>query len=117
MCCEYVFNRGASSAALASIYNSSKGAVNILTKSLAVEYASDNIRINAICLVIGETGLLETFRGMSDTPENRVALEATTPMGRLSKPDDIAPAALFLASDEAAFITGITMGVDGGRCI
>jgi 3-oxoacyl-[acyl-carrier protein] reductase len=99
------------------VYCSSKGAVNNLTKSLAIEFADKNIRINAVCPVIGETGLLETFMGAPDTPENRAKFQATIPMGRLSTPQDIARAALFLASDDAAFITGITMEVDGGRCI
>ncbi len=100
-----------------SVYNSSKGAVNVLTKSLAVELAPDRIRVNAVCPVIGETGLLETFMGKPDTPENRAAFVATIPMGRMSRPEDIARAALFLASDEAAFITGVCMEVDGGRCV
>ena len=100
-----------------SVYNSSKGAVNVLTKSLAVELAPDRIRVNAVCPVIGETGLLETFMGKPDTPENRAAFVATIPMGRMSRPEDIARAALFLASDEATFITGVCMEVDGGRCI
>jgi len=99
------------------VYCSSKGAVNNLTKSLAIEFADKNIRINAVCPVIGETGLLETFMGAPYTPENRAKFQATIPMGRLSTPQDIARAALFLASDDAAFITGITMEVDGGRCI
>ena len=100
-----------------SVYNSTKGAVNILTKSLAVELAADGIRVNAICPVIGETGLLETFMGMADTPENREKFVATIPLGRFSKPGDIADAALFLASDEARFITGVALEVDGGRCV
>ncbi len=100
-----------------SVYNSSKGAVNVLTKSLAVELAPDRIRVNAVCPVIGETGLLETFMGKPDTPENRAAFVATIPLGRMSRPEDIARAALFLASDEAAFITGVCMEVDGGRCV
>jgi 3-oxoacyl-[acyl-carrier protein] reductase len=100
-----------------AVYCSSKGAVSNLTKALAVEYASDQIRINALCPVIGETGMLETFMGVPDTPENRKKFEATIPMGRFSTPSDVAAAALFLASDDAAFITGITMEVDGGRCV
>jgi len=100
-----------------SVYNSTKGAVNILTKSLAVELAPEGIRVNAICPVIGETGLLETFMGMADTPENREKFVATIPLGRFSKPSDIADAALFLASDEARFITGVALEVDGGRCV
>lgn len=100
-----------------SIYNSSKGAVNTLTKSLAVELAPERIRVNAVCPVIGETALLETFMGVADTPENRRAFEATIPLGRFSRPEDIARAALFLACDDAEFITGVTLEVDGGRCV
>ncbi|WP_119169352.1 glucose 1-dehydrogenase [Algihabitans albus] len=98
-------------------YNATKGAVNTLTKSLAVELAPDRIRVNAICPVIGETGLLETFMGVADTPDARAKFVATIPLGRLSTPQDIATAAVFLASDEAAFITGVLMEVDGGRCV
>ncbi len=100
-----------------AVYNASKGAVNILTKSLAVELAPENIRVNALCPVIGETGLTETFMGKADTPENRAAFEATIPIGRFSTPQDIAQAALYLASAEAAFLTGVCLEVDGGRCI
>jgi len=100
-----------------AIYCSSKGAVSNLTKALAVEFAGDQIRINALCPVIGETGMLETFMGVPDTAENRKKFEATIPMGRFSTPSDVAAAALFLASDDASFITGLTMEVDGGRCV
>ncbi|MBI5790043.1 MAG: glucose 1-dehydrogenase [Rhodocyclales bacterium] len=98
-------------------YNSSKGAVNIMSKSLAAELGPDNIRVNAICPVMGATGLLEAFMGMPDTPENRKKFIATVPMGRLSEPEDIANAALFLASDEAAFISGVEFPVDGARTV
>ncbi len=98
-------------------YNGSKGAANILTKSMAVELAPEKIRVNAICPVIGETGLLETFMGMPDTPENRAKFTATIPLGRMSRPLDIANAALYLASDEAEFLTGVLLEVDGGRCV
>lgn len=100
-----------------AVYNSSKGAVNVLTKSLAVELAPDNIRVNAICPVIGETGLLETFMGVPDTPENRKRFEATIPLGRFSTPRDIAEATVFLAQDNSNYLTGVTLEVDGGRCI
>jgi 3-oxoacyl-[acyl-carrier protein] reductase len=66
---------------------------------------------------MGETGMLEQFMGMPDTPENRQKFLATIPLGRFSKPGDIAKAALFLASDDAAMITGVALEVDGGRCI
>lgn len=100
-----------------TVYNSSKGAVQVLTKSLAVELAPDGVRVNALCPVIGETGLLETFMGVPDTPENREKFLATIPLGRFSTPRDIAQAALFLAGDEAAFITGVALEVDGGRSV
>jgi 3-oxoacyl-[acyl-carrier protein] reductase len=98
-------------------YNSSKGAVNLMSKSLAVELGPDNIRVNAICPVMGVTGLLEQFMGMPDTPENRQKFLATIPLGRLSTPQDIARAALYLASDDAEFITGVEFPVDGGRTV
>jgi len=98
-------------------YNGSKGAVNTLTKSMAVELAPDRIRVNALCPVIGETGMLQTFMGPEDTPEVRARFVATIPLGRMSRPADIAAAAVFLASDEAAMITGVCLEVDGGRCI
>ena len=99
-----------------TVYNASKGAAIIMTKSMAVEFARDNIRVNALCPVAGETPLLGTFMG-ADTPENRAKFKATIPLGRLSTPRDIANAALYLASDEAEFITGVALEVDGGRCV
>ncbi|MHB0953458.1 MAG: SDR family oxidoreductase [Allorhizobium sp.] len=98
-------------------YNSTKGAVNILSQSMAVELAPDKIRVNAICPVMGETGLLEAFMGVPDTPENRARFVATIPLGRMSRPDDIARATLYLASDDAEFITGVLLPVDGGRTV
>jgi 3-oxoacyl-[acyl-carrier protein] reductase len=98
-------------------YNSSKGAVNLMTKSLAVELAPDRIRVCGIAPVMGVTGLLEQFMGVPDTPENREKFIATIPLGRLSEPRDIANAALYLGSDEAEFITGVILEVDGGRTV
>lgn len=97
-------------------YNASKGAVITLTKSMAVELAPDRIRVNALCPVAGETPLLREFMG-DDTPERRARFMATVPLGRFSTPEDIARAALFLISDEAEFLTGVALEVDGGRCI
>ena len=97
-------------------YNGSKGAVILTSKSMAVELAKDNIRVNCINPVAGETPLLTTFMG-EDTPEKRALFRASIPLGRLSTPRDIANAALFLASDEAEFITGACLEVDGGRCV
>ncbi|GGO61262.1 3-oxoacyl-[acyl-carrier protein] reductase [Roseovarius pacificus] len=98
-------------------YNSSKGAVNLMSRSLAVELAPDNIRVNCIAPVMGATALLEQFMGVPDTPENREKFIATIPMGRMSQPRDIANAALYLGSDEADFITGVVLEVDGGRTV
>jgi 3-oxoacyl-[acyl-carrier protein] reductase len=97
-------------------YNATKGAVHLMSKSMAVELAPDRIRVCALAPVAGETPLLPMFLG-ADTPERRAAFKATVPLGRLSVPQDVANAALFLASDEAAFLTGVVMEVDGGRCI
>ncbi len=97
-------------------YNASKGWAITATKSMAVELAPKNIRVNCLCPVAGETGMLEKFMG-ADTPEIREKFRASVPLGRLSTPLDIANAALWLASDEAAFITGVALEVDGGRCI
>jgi 3-oxoacyl-[acyl-carrier protein] reductase len=99
-----------------TVYNASKAAAIGLSKSMAIEYAPDNIRVNAICPVAGETPLLKEFMG-GDTAELRAAFAASVPLGRLSQPRDIANAVAFLASDEAAFITGVALEVDGGRCI
>jgi len=98
-------------------YNASKGAANLLSKSMAVELAPDRIRVCALAPVMGETALLETFMGVPDTPENRAKFVATIPLGRMSQPQDIANAALWLASDDAGFITGVVLEVDGGRCV
>ena len=98
-------------------YNASKGAVNLLSKSMAAELGPDNIRVNAICPVMGATGLIEQFLGVPDTPENRAKVVAGIPLGRMSTPQDIANAALWLASDAAEFITGVELPVDGGRTI
>jgi 3-oxoacyl-[acyl-carrier protein] reductase len=98
-------------------YNSSKGAVNLLSKSMAVELAPDRIRVNCVVPVIGATALLEAFMGLPDTPENRAKFVASVPLGRLSEPQDVANACLYLASDEADFITGTVFEVDGGRTV
>jgi 3-oxoacyl-[acyl-carrier protein] reductase len=97
-------------------YNASKGWTITATKSMAVELAPKNIRVNCLCPVAGETGMLAQFMG-EDTPEKRALFRASIPLGRLSTPLDIANAALWLASDEAGFITGVALEVDGGRCI
>jgi 3-oxoacyl-[acyl-carrier protein] reductase len=97
-------------------YNGSKGAAIVTSRSMAAELAPHNIRVNVINPVAGETGLLAEFMG-GDTPELRAKFVASIPLGRLSQPTDIATAAVFFASDEAAFITGACLEVDGGRCV
>jgi 3-oxoacyl-[acyl-carrier protein] reductase len=97
-------------------YNGSKGAAIVTSRSMAAELARDNIRVNVINPVAGETAMLAEFMGQ-DTPERRAQFVASIPLGRLSQPSDIATAAVFFASDEAAFITGACLEVDGGRCV
>ena len=98
-------------------YNGSKGAVILLTKSMAVELAPEKIRVNALCPVMGVTGMLESFMGLPDTPQNRAKFISTVPMGRLAEPDDVAKAAIYFVSEESDFITGVCMPVDGGRTV
>jgi 3-oxoacyl-[acyl-carrier protein] reductase len=97
-------------------YNGSKGAAIVTSRSMAAELARDKIRVNVINPVAGETAMLADFMG-EDTPEKRAQFIATIPLGRLSLPSDVATAAVFFASDEASFITGACLEVDGGRCI
>jgi 3-oxoacyl-[acyl-carrier protein] reductase len=97
-------------------YNGSKGAAIVTSRSMAAELAKDNIRVNVINPVAGETAMLADFMGQ-DTPERRAQFVASIPLGRLSQPSDVATAAVFFASDEAAFITGACLEVDGGRCV
>ncbi|MDP6346573.1 MAG: SDR family oxidoreductase, partial [Alphaproteobacteria bacterium] len=98
-------------------YNGSKGAVNTITKGMAMELAPDRIRVNAVCPVAGETQMLAEFAGGEVTEEKRQMFLNTIPLGRFSQPLDIANATLFLASDEADLLTGVCLEVDGGRCI
>ncbi|UGV24259.1 glucose 1-dehydrogenase [Rhodopseudomonas boonkerdii] len=98
-------------------YNASKGAVNLMSKSMAVELAPDGIRVNCIAPVMGETGLLEAFMGVPDTPENRAKFIGTIPLGRMSRPSDIANACVYMAGEESEFLTGVILPVDGGRTI
>ena len=98
-------------------YNGAKGAAITLTKAMAVEFAADNIRVNALAPVAGQTPMLAEFLGGEVTNEMYDKFVASVPIGRLSTPLDMANAALFLASDEASFLTGVCLEVDGGRCI
>ena len=98
-----------------SAYNATKGAVHTLTKALAVELGGDHIRVCAIAPVATETPLLPSFLGPA--PGMREKFVATVPLGRLAQVQDMANTALFLASDEAGFLTGNIVEVDGGRCV
>jgi 3-oxoacyl-[acyl-carrier protein] reductase len=101
-----------------TVYNSSKGAVITMSKSMAAELGPDRIRVNCINPVFSDTTALSAeFAGGALTPEVRGRFLATIPLGRFSTPLDIANAALFLASDDAAFVTGACLEVDGGRCV
>ncbi|CRK18974.1 hypothetical protein BN1708_012470 [Verticillium longisporum] len=97
-------------------YNASKAAVINATKTMAVEYGPNQIRFNSVSPVVGSTGMTHLFIGKPDTEENRKGFVSTIPLGRPSTPEDIANSCCNLASDEAAFITGVNIEVDGGRC-
>lgn len=92
-------------------YAPSKGGVVQFTKNLAIDSARKNIRVNCLCPGYVETNLIAR---LTDDPESKAALEARHPMGRLGRPEEIAKAALFLASDDASYITGAPLMVDGG---
>lgn len=94
-------------------YNASKAAVITATKTMAVEYGPKQIRFNSISPVVGSTGMTHLFIGKPDTEENRKDFVSTIPIGRPSKPADVANACCYLASDEAEFITGVDFEVSG----
>lgn len=98
-------------------YNASKAAVINATKTMAVEYGPKQIRFNAVSPVVGSTGMTHLFLGKPDTEENRAGFVSTIPLGRASTPADVANACCYLASEEATFITGVNIKVDGGRCV
>ena len=99
-------------------YNGSKGAVIITSKSMAAELGPDNIRVNCINPVFNpDTGLSADFAGGPVDEARRAKFLATIPLGRFSTALDVANAALYLASDEAAFISGVCIEVDGARCV
>ena len=99
-------------------YNGSKGAVIITSKSMAAELGPDNIRVNCLNPVFNpDTGLAAEFAGGPVDDARRAKFLATIPLGRFSTAQDVANAALYLASDEAAFISGVCIEVDGARCV
>jgi 3(or 17)beta-hydroxysteroid dehydrogenase len=97
-------------------YDASKGGVVMLTRAMALDHASQNIRVNCVCPGTIWTPLIQRIVEESDNPaESRKNFERLHPMGRLGKPEEIAYAALYLASDESSFVTGSALVVDGGR--
>jgi 3-oxoacyl-[acyl-carrier protein] reductase len=101
-----------------TVYNSSKGAVITMSRSMAAELGPDKIRVNTVNPVFSPfTGLSADFAGGKLTPEVEAKFVATIPLGRPSTPLDIANAVLYLASDEAAFVSGVCLEVDGARCV
>src|SRR5713101_7274590 len=101
-----------------TVYNSSKGAVILMSKSMAAEFGPDHIRVNCVNPVFSpETALSAEFAGGAVTDEAKKRFLATIPMGRFSTPLDVANACLYLASDDAAFVSGVCIEVDGARCV
>jgi 3-oxoacyl-[acyl-carrier protein] reductase len=101
-----------------TVYNSSKGAVILMSKSMAAEFGPDRIRVNCVNPVFSpETSLSAEFAGGAVTEEAKKRFLATIPLGRFSTPRDVANACLYLASDEAEFISGVCIEVDGARCV
>jgi 3-oxoacyl-[acyl-carrier protein] reductase len=101
-----------------TVYNSSKGAVILMSKSMAAEFGPDKIRVNCVNPVFSpDTGLSAEFAGGALTEEAKKRFLATIPLGRFSTPLDVANACLYLASDEAAMVSGVCVEVDGARCV
>jgi len=101
-----------------TVYNSSKGAVILMSKSMAAEFGPDKVRVNCVNPVFSpDTALSAEFAGGALTEEAKKRFLATIPLGRFSTPLDIANACLYLASDEAAMVSGACLEVDGARCV
>ncbi len=98
-----------------SAYGAAKHGVIGLTRCAALDYAASNIRINAVCPGITDTPMIRRFTG--DTPEGRERVIAQEPVGRMGRPQEIAAAVTWLCSEEAAFVVGHTMVVDGGQTV
>jgi len=99
----------------AAVYCASKGAVVLLTKAMALDHGSQNIRVNCICPGDTDTNMLRhEARQLGETEDRFLSESARRPLGRVGKPEEIAQAALYLASDAASFVTGTALVVDGG---
>ena len=100
------------------VYSAAKFGVTGLTKSLALRLAADNIRVNCVCPAPIDTPMLDIFMGRPDVEankhENLARMKQAVPLGRVGTPEEVAHAGLFLASDEASYITGVALPVDGG---
>jgi NAD(P)-dependent dehydrogenase (short-subunit alcohol dehydrogenase family) len=105
---------GHEGAAGAAVYVGSKHAVEGISKSVALELVNTGIRVNVVAPGTTDTGMLTRFTG---TPENKAGLVATVPMERLGRPEEIAAGIVFIASDEASYITGHVLNVDGGLTV
>jgi len=101
-----------------TVYNSSKGAVVVMSKSMAAEFGPDRIRVNCVNPVFSpDTALSAEFAGGTLTEEAKKRFLSTIPLGRFSTPLDVANACVYLACDEAAFVSGVCIEVDGARCV
>lgn len=98
-----------------SAYHASKGAVVMITRGLAAEWAPDNVRVNCLCPIAADTPMLSTFFETLESPESAVERSrANIPLGRLATPKDVADGALYLASDLSGMVSGSTLHIDGG---
>ncbi len=96
-------------------YNAAKAAVVLLTKQVALDFARQNIRVNAVCPGMVDTAFMaKVFKSRGDVAAARKASEEAVPMGRLARPEEVAKAVLFLASDDSSYVTGSSLMVDGG---
>ncbi|GBG07531.1 short-chain dehydrogenase [Paenibacillus agaridevorans] len=101
-----------------AVYASTKGAIVAMTKSLALDYASDGVRVNCICPAGVSTPLLEKWIEEQDDPaKTRIILNDMHPLGRPATPEEVADAAIFFASDLSRFVTGVALPVDGGASL
>ncbi len=98
-------------------YAGSKGAVITITKAMAQELAVDNIRVNATSPIIADTGMALEFMGGTESESQRKTWLNSVPLGRLCEPKDVGDATVYLASEDAAFISGVCLEVNGGRCV